>query len=497
MKIIFSKANLFKLIFFIILAIPFVAGYFGEFNFYSSLYLLIAAGTGPFAYNYFRKKSDTLLMADQKKFQDTLHYAAKDILTLHDMDSLQSTIVKIIFETAKSEFVAIFIQDRKNPVFNFEAGLGDIPFTEDHTLRKNSEIINVINENERPFSPDSGNHLFSVQNKFHSVRLIIPVKFNNKLLGFILLGSKQNNSAYTRHDIRAFDIFAAQAGLAIKNCMTLSENKKFQERIFQTEKSSLLGGMAEGIAHTIKNRLQYFSVAASVLQLEAENIVSSHKDLLEKYPDIEETINNILETHEGMLRNIKRTDEIIHSVIRYARIGYDESSFSEFSLKELISIASNMVKLRHDVYDIALIIKVQESDFIFGNTSQILESLYNLLDNSYEAIEEKKRYYKNKGIDLTFDPVIIVKLRETQNSYIIEAYDNGIGIQQENKNKIFAPYFTTKSSYKTKSKPGIGMFVMGRIIEEIHNGKIWFESEYLAGTTFYLELPRKRKSLTA
>ena len=59
--------------------------------------------------------------------------------------------------------------------------------------------------------------------------------------------------------------------------------------------------------------------------------------------------------------------------------------------------------------------------------------------------------------------------------------------------EIFAPFFTTKSSFKKKPNTGIGMYLMLRVIEETHKGKIWFESEYMKGTTVIIELPGKKE----
>jgi len=60
-------------------------------------------------------------------------------------------------------------------------------------------------------------------------------------------------------------------------------------------------------------------------------------------------------------------------------------------------------------------------------------------------------------------------------------------IREEDSKKVFAPFFTTKSSYT--SGTGIGMYVVKRIIEENHKGRVWFESEYMKGTRFFIELP--------
>jgi signal transduction histidine kinase len=84
-------------------------------------------------------------------------------------------------------------------------------------------------------------------------------------------------------------------------------------------------------------------------------------------------------------------------------------------------------------------------------------------------------------------PIIKLRLSKNKKFSIIEISDNGIGIKDENKQKIFAPFFTTKSSQK--SGTGIGLYVVKRIIEENHKGKISFQSKYMVGTRFIIEIP--------
>jgi signal transduction histidine kinase len=86
-----------------------------------------------------------------------------------------------------------------------------------------------------------------------------------------------------------------------------------------------------------------------------------------------------------------------------------------------------------------------------------------------------------------FKPEIIVRLRHGVKTDLIEIKDNGVGIKDEDKLKIFGAFFTTKPS--SKSGSGIGVYVVKRMIEENHKGKIWFKSQYLQGTSFFIELP--------
>jgi signal transduction histidine kinase len=88
-----------------------------------------------------------------------------------------------------------------------------------------------------------------------------------------------------------------------------------------------------------------------------------------------------------------------------------------------------------------------------------------------------------------YQPFIKINLDKKTDSYFIKISDNGVGVKGEDMQRIFAPFFTTKSS--AISGTGIGMYVVKRMIEENHDGKIWFESEYMKGTEFYIELPVK------
>ena len=124
-----------------------------------------------------------------------------------------------------------------------------------------------------------------------------------------------------------------------------------------------------------------------------------------------------------------------------------------------------------------------------------MEVMYNLLDNGYEAAVQRT-YLMSEEEKKAYKPQLILDVKEDESAYHIEISDNGIGIKEHDRLKIFAPFFTTKSSYKNisagASGTGIGMYVVKRLIEENHGGKIWFESEYLKGTTFLIELPKKR-----
>ena len=128
----------------------------------------------------------------------------------------------------------------------------------------------------------------------------------------------------------------------------------------------------------------------------------------------------------------------------------------------------------------------KDTDTVLGVKSQITEVVYNLIDNAFEAIEEKQKTL-SKDEAIKYIPKIDVSLTYKDNKTIIKISDNGIGIKEEHTGKIYIPFFTTKAS--CKSGTGIGMYIVKRMIAENHKGKIWFESKYMVGTDITIELP--------
>lgn len=186
---------------------------------------------------------------------------------------------------------------------------------------------------------------------------------------------------------------------------------------------------------------------------------------------------------------MKKTNGIIKGILEFAKVGEKENFFTVFSLKEATDLSCSLLMIKHELAELPIKINLGADDSIYGIKSQMIEVIYNLLDNAYEAAHEMMvRIGKdNPGPYL---PNVELKLTHTQDRSIIEIADNGIGIKDEDTHKIFAPFFTTKSSYKSGS--GIGAYVVKRIIEENHKGKIRFVSAYLKGTTFFIELPKGR-----
>ncbi|MHB9154597.1 MAG: GAF domain-containing sensor histidine kinase [Endomicrobiales bacterium] len=319
------------------------------------------------------------------------------------------------------------------------------------------------------------------------IQLIVPSYVDKRLLGFLVLGNKLNNSLYSKEDIDVFATLSNQAALASANCLFMQEFKKQQERLFTAEKLASVGGMAEGVAHQIKNRLNLFSVTSGEMQLEAGEILDNLDELVKDKEQLKSKIEYIKQCTVSVNDNVKKTAGIIQGILNFAKSEEKDTYFSLFPLKESIDQSLNMLMVKHQLNAFPLCVDLPSPDRIYAIKSQMNECIYNILDNSFESIKEKIDYHLEGREKLRFVPQITLRLQHKEKASLIEISDNGMGIREENMKKVFAPFFTTKSSYKSGS--GIGMYVVRRMIEENHKGKIWFKTDYPNGITFFIEIP--------
>lgn len=434
-------------------------------------------------------RAENFLFSQNKHYQTLLIHAASGMAKEHNIDRLLKLISMIVLKTVKVSFVAIFLENKDRE--NFEIKILRSYYHKNNELmfsyEYNHPFINFIKHKEDPF-------LFDEMPQFiaHSVvlpfrpALIIP-SFYEGVKGFMVVGEKNNKDIFTKEDISIFKMLARQTSLAMENCLFFDEYKQAQEKIFAAEKLASIGGLAEGVAHQIRNRLNEFSLISGELKFEVKGFEENNEDLINKNKNLEETFDYITELSESLKNNITKTDEVIRGILDFAKMKAKHRMFETFIFKEIVDLAYEMLKVKHHLPNKLVISKnFKDTDTILGVKSQLIEVIYNIIDNAFEAIEEKHNLLKSDE-QRKYIPEINISLTYKNNKAIIKISDNGIGIKEENTGKIFIPFFTTKSS--SKSGTGIGMYIVRRMIVENHKGKIWFESKHMLGTDIIIELP--------
>ncbi len=243
-----------------------------------------------------------------------------------------------------------------------------------------------------------------------------------------------------------------EGGVAVISDLT--RMKKLEEEAKKSERLALLGNLAAGVAHEIRNPLNTISIAAQ--RLKNEFSVTSDQAEFEKF----------VTAVENEARRINQSVTEFLGLVRSEKLQKNRTSWASF-WSELVTAAQlegNPKKIKVEA-DPAVETEVEI------DASQLKKALFNLVRNACEATpEEGKLTLKNRKIP-------------TENRLEIIVRDTGLGISSEVLPKIFEPYFTTKSS-----GTGLGLAIAHRIISE-HNGKIDVQSKPGKGSTFTIILP--------
>lgn len=499
-RVFITRAIAFFISYPFFLSVPFIFAYKMQPILYSymgvhwwlvpAVLIIFFASLSPMAYSQLKIRMEEKLLAEQKRYQKLLLKAASGMATEHDLTKLSKLIVYIVKRSVKVEFVAIFIDDKSDGVYRMKASRNAkaTPYKNITFLYEHPVIRYLAKCKEPCVYEELPENIKIALGALSDAALIVPSVIQDELLGFIVLGAKLNKQPYSDDDINVFKILSHQAALAIENSLFMEETKQAQEKIFTAEKLASIGGMADGVAHQIKNRLNQFSVASGELKYEIKDYLAKHPAVTKNNKDLKKTLKYLSKIADSLINNVKRTDGIVKGILNFARVEETSTFFSRFSLKEVVDLSAELLKIKHEIAEAPIEVKLGSSDIIYGVKSQMTEAVYNLMDNAYEATQEKRNLLSKESRD-EFTPLIKIKLTHKAKTDLLEISDNGIGMREENKRKVFAPFFTTKSSYK--SGTGIGMYVVKRMIEENHKGKVTFTSTYMEGTKFSVEFPKK------
>jgi len=264
-----------------------------------------------------------------------------------------------------------------------------------------------------------------------------------------------------------------------------------QEQLIIQEKMASLGQMTAGIAHEIKNPLNFvtnFSEATIGLADELKNELINNKDNLQNldYDELSEIIAEITQNSDDISSNSKRADSIIQSMMLHTRgeKGERRSVDINFLLDENVKLAYHGFRAQDASFNVTI---EKDYDENIGTHEVIHQDLgrvfLNILNNACYAVREKQRLH---GDD--YSPTLSVSTRKLNDGTEIRIRDNGLGISPENRDKIFEPFFTTKPT--GEGNTGLGLSISYDIIMQGHNGNIDIKSESGEFTEFIITLPK-------
>jgi signal transduction histidine kinase len=268
----------------------------------------------------------------------------------------------------------------------------------------------------------------------------------------------------------------------------LADLRAAQDRLVQTEKLASLGQVTAGIAHEIKNPLNFinnFSALSAELVGEMKDALSDIDLDKNRREELDEIAQMLKDNLEKVVQHGKRADSIVKNMLQHSREGSGEHRPADINaiVDESLNLAYHGARVEKAGFSIAL---QRDLDPSVGMADvypqEITRVLLNLISNGFYATTKRKAEAGDG-----FEPTLVAATKSLGDKVEIRIRDNGTGIPEGVKDKIFNPFFTTKP---TGEGTGLGLSMSHDIIVKQHGGSIDVETEPGLFTEFKIVLPR-------
>jgi signal transduction histidine kinase len=296
------------------------------------------------------------------------------------------------------------------------------------------------------------------------INALLGSSFTLLVVAFLLFRSRRQKLKAKQHIEEAYD-----------------QLKATQSQLIQSEKMASLGELTAGIAHEIQNPLNFVNNFSEV----SEDLIDEmHEDLLNgNRAEAENIITNLKHNLKKINHHGKRASSIVHGMLEHSRTGKKEKEPTDINqlADEYLRLAFQGLRAKDKSFNADF---QTEFDGTLPKINVIPQDigrvLLNLINNAFYAVDKKAK----EGAD-GYKPLVIVSTKKVGEKVAIGVKDNGPGISEEIKAKIFQPFFTTKP---TGSGTGLGLSLSYDIVKA-HGGELNVETKVCEGSEFIIQLP--------
>jgi PAS domain S-box-containing protein len=272
---------------------------------------------------------------------------------------------------------------------------------------------------------------------------------------------------------------------------TLQRLRDMQDQVIMQEKLASLGALTAGIAHEIRNPLNFvnnFAEFSAELTQELREDIAKQKDRLdsETLEDIEALIYDLEQNVQKINEHGKRADRIVHGMLLHSRGKPGEREPSDINtwLAEYVNLAYHGMRAQDTSFNIAIETDYDPSIGLVDVVPQDMGRVFlNVINNACYAAHAKRR-----DMGEGFSPTLSVRTTNLGDRVEIRIRDNGNGIPPEVRERIFQPFFTTKPA---GAGTGLGLSISYDIVVQEHKGEIHVETEEGKYAEFIITLPKQ------
>jgi signal transduction histidine kinase len=456
------------------------------------------------------------VQAKTRDLQESLQQqtATADVLkvisrSVFDLQNVLETLIRSAVELSSANRGSIFL--REGEVFPLKAASSTTPeflqywAANPPRAGRGSATSRVIASGKVEIIPDvlADQDVKMPADSLNRIRAVlgVPMLRDEKVEGVLVL-TRPEPGQFTQSQIDLVQTFADQAMIAIENArlfdevqartrelsLSLDELRTAQDRLIQTEKLASLGQLTAGIAHEIKNPLNFvnnFAALSSELIDELNDLLGSSAVDGKTRGDIDEITRMLKGNLEKVVQHGKRADSIVKNMLLHSREGSGELRPADINaiVEESLNLAYHGARAEKSGFNITLMRDFDPAaGFVELYPQEMTRVFLNLISNGFYAASKRKE----EG-QAGFEPTLTAATKDLGREIEIRIRDNGTGIPAEVKEKMFNPFFTTKPAGEGT---GLGLSMSHDIVVRQHGGKIDVATEPGAFTEFIITLPR-------
>ncbi|NBH65576.1 nitrogen regulation protein NR(II) [Phocaeicola sartorii] len=389
----------------------------------------------------------------------------RSLMLIADKQLLISNFLSKVNQIIPVQGIFLFLPDENTEKYKMQ-GLEDKNVS---YFMGRGKLMNWLAVNERPLVVSESSSLLSYfseeERKLLSrlnAELVYPLNVMNRISGILVMGKKVNGKEFDKKELELLSLLFGQAAFAIEHASLYEIQRDRLKRMYRTDRLAVLGELAAGAAHEIKNPLT--SIRSTIQYLSNDFDVESEKGQM---------------MHE-LLNETERINKIVQGLLSFARPS--ELNSMEVNLEQLINqtllLVNNTLKKQRIEVEFEYF---TEQTTIMGDAEQLKQVCLNIILNAVEAMKENDESHP-RTLYISMEEGTLIDVRSRY--LLISFEDTGKGIDEEDIENVFNPFFTTK-----EEGTGLGLAICFGIINR-HKGELEVRSTLGKGTCFTIKLPQ-------
>lgn len=423
--------------------------------------------------SFIKKRAPTIKPLSDQEIKSVLSEFNRSLTLIADKSLLLNNLTSRIKQLVPVDRVIVFLfSDSSGCYIPEEATFPELLRGHTITFNVHGKLFNWLSVNELPLSistqPDVLeflDHREQMNLLQMEVDLIYPLKVMNQISGAVFLGKRRDKLTYSNDDLATLALLLNQAAFAIEHSILYEQQKERITKMYRADRLAVLGELAAGAAHEIRNPL---TAIRSTIQYLAR--------------DIQDPVKAEMMTE--VITEVDRINKIVQGLLSFARPSDLNASFihiEEF-IMQLISLLSSTLKSVNIETEFRFL---ASNPTIAADSEQLRQILLNVFMNSIDAMKILEPW-KPRILTIKTENTLSKADSIPMLALIIE--DTGCGIPKENIEMIFNPFYTTKSE-----GTGLGLAICYGFVRG-HHGEIEVKSEPLVGTTLTIKLPQNKNN---